>query len=148
MPAAWGISYKERIYGMDPDIIPKCFWTVTTYAGRREYEDIVGCDNDIKSVFDAIMNMKVIKDPYDIKDIKKYADNNNISGLVGRTNTLFSKANNRRRFDVMFYCLVPMISRHFFKTKEECENYIEKYRYSFDANPKPFPIEFEEKEYG
>lgn len=148
MPVAWGISYQKRIYNMDPDIVPKCFWTVTTYTGRREYEDIVGCDNDIQSIFDAIMNMKVIKDPYDIKDIKKYADNNNISGLVSRTNTFFSKENDRRRFNVMFYCLVPMISRHFFKAKEECENYIEKYGYSFDVDPKPFPIEFEEKKYG
>lgn len=61
MPAAWGISYKERIYGMDPDIIPKCFWTVSTYTGRREYEDIVGRDNDIKSVFNTIKNIDILK---------------------------------------------------------------------------------------
>lgn len=39
MPAAWGISYKERIYG----------------------KDIVGRDNDIKSVFNTIKNIDILK---------------------------------------------------------------------------------------
>ena len=150
MPAAWGISYKKRIYGMDPDIVPKCFWTVSTYTGRREYEDIVGRDNDIKSVFDAIKNIEAIKDAVkdNIYELEHYVSSNDVSGLISRVNTILSKARSSRRFDIMFYCLVPMISRYFFKNKEECENYIEKYKYSFDVDPKPLPIEFEEEKYG
>lgn len=150
MPVAYGISYKKKIYNMDPDIVPKCFWTVTTYAGRREYENIVGHDNDIKSIFDAIKNIEDVKEAIkdNIYELERCVSNNDISGLIGRVNTILSKAGSRQRFDVMFYCLVPMISRHFFKSKEECENYIEKYKYSFDVDPKPLPIEFEEKKYG
>lgn len=148
MPVAWGISYKERIYGMDPDVVPdvvpKCFWTVFMYLGKRDAEGIVGRDNDIKSVFNAIKNIEDVKEAIE-NNINELEACNNIRILIGRVNTLLSKARNRRRFNVMFYCLAPMISHHFFESKEECEDYIEKFRYSFDVDPKPFLIKPEKR---
>lgn len=128
----WGIIYDKRIMGMDREFGDH--WQVVDV--ENEY-DTVGIPDDIQSVINELLDAGVIAR----EDIDSFGYYSDVDDFVDRLNELINGEYGCISYQVVYFCYKEVIDRNFFASKEECERYIDRYKYNYEGeNVRPFKV--------
>lgn len=127
----WGIIYDERVMGMDKEF--GSYWVV---INNNDYEP-VGEPDDIQSVIEALIEDDVITRE-DINSFDYYAD---VDEFVDYLNSFIDDQPGYQVYQVVYFYYKERIDGNFFASKEECEKYIDRYKYNYyGKNIRPFEV--------